>query len=77
MACMLMPLFQIHKQIGNAVPVPLAHTLGKSLGKALVSKWLQDRASEEPEESENACSDDDSGGSVSESRSIGTVSEIL
>ncbi|KAG6854702.1 hypothetical protein C0991_002414 [Blastosporella zonata] len=31
------------RQIGNAVPVPLALHLGKSLGKALLQDWAKDR----------------------------------
>jgi len=30
-----------HRQIGNAVPVPLALALGKELGKALTRYWIQ------------------------------------
>lgn len=57
------------------MPVPLAYVLGKSLGKALVAKWLQDR-SEEPEGSKNTLSDDISNDSFSDV-SVGTHSEIL
>ena len=35
---MLTLLFQILKQIGNAVPVPLSYALGKGLGLALISQ---------------------------------------
>ncbi|TDL25000.1 S-adenosyl-L-methionine-dependent methyltransferase [Rickenella mellea] len=31
------------RQIGNAVPVPLAMALGKMIGRAAVEAWLQDR----------------------------------
>ncbi|KIJ27818.1 hypothetical protein M422DRAFT_37561, partial [Sphaerobolus stellatus SS14] len=37
----------IHRQIGNAVPVPLAYALGKSLGEALIKKWKQDTVVDE------------------------------
>lgn len=32
-------LDDIHKQIGNAVPVPLARALGRSIGVAILEKW--------------------------------------
>jgi len=39
-----------HRQIGNAVPVPLALALGKELGKALIKYWnTQDSREESPE----------------------------
>ena len=31
--------FQQYKQIGNAVPVPLALALGRELGKAFIKHW--------------------------------------
>ncbi|KAJ8522382.1 hypothetical protein ONZ45_g1036 [Pleurotus djamor] len=38
-----------HKQIGNAVPVPLAMALGKSLGDALVKDWSRQERDGSPE----------------------------
>ena len=29
----------MHRQIGNAVPLPLAHALGRQLRKVLYQKW--------------------------------------
>ena len=29
----------MHRQIGNAVPLPLAHALGRELRKVLYNKW--------------------------------------
>ncbi|KAF8495303.1 hypothetical protein JB92DRAFT_2993870 [Gautieria morchelliformis] len=55
----------IHKQIGNAVPVPLAHALGKSLGKALVDQWLQAGTCNDREDCKNTVADDDSDGQSS------------
>ena len=31
--------YQIHRQIGNAVPLPVAHALGRELRKVLYQKW--------------------------------------
>lgn len=36
-------LAQQLRQIGNAVPVPLALALGKELGKALLKMWRQEK----------------------------------
>ncbi|KAF8590035.1 S-adenosyl-L-methionine-dependent methyltransferase [Ramaria rubella] len=47
-------LDDIHTQIGNAVPVPLACALGKSLGKALVTRWLQENLDEGESDKEDA-----------------------
>jgi len=33
---------QFHRQIGNAVPVPLALALGKSLGESLLKTWAEE-----------------------------------
>ena len=43
-ACLVIALIfcQQHRQIGNAVPVPLALALGKALGRALIKKWKKD-----------------------------------
>jgi DNA (cytosine-5)-methyltransferase 1 len=30
---------KIHRQIGNAVPLPVAHALGRQLRKSLFQKW--------------------------------------
>ncbi|GJE87065.1 BAH and Dcm domain-containing protein [Phanerochaete sordida] len=38
------------RQIGNAVPVPLARALGKELGKALLKTWREEDAAGEPME---------------------------
>ena len=29
----------MHRQIGNAVPIPVAHALGRELRKVLYNKW--------------------------------------
>ncbi|KIP09557.1 hypothetical protein PHLGIDRAFT_116344 [Phlebiopsis gigantea 11061_1 CR5-6] len=34
------------RQIGNAVPVPLASALGRSIGKVLTSRWIEEDARE-------------------------------
>ena len=33
----------MHRQIGNAVPLPLGAALGQELRAALYRKWLKDR----------------------------------
>lgn len=40
---------QQHRQIGNAVPVPLALALGKSLGQALLQTWQEKAREGSPE----------------------------
>jgi hypothetical protein len=32
----------MHRQIGNAVPLPVAHALGRELRKVLYNKWKVD-----------------------------------
>jgi site-specific DNA-cytosine methylase len=39
---------QQHRQIGNAVPVPLALALGKSLGEALLKTWANEERAGSP-----------------------------
>ena len=34
----------MHRQIGNAVPIPVARALGRELRDALYKKWLARRA---------------------------------
>jgi len=33
----------MHRQIGNAVPIPLAHALGRRLRKSLFTRWKTQR----------------------------------
>jgi DNA (cytosine-5)-methyltransferase 1 len=33
----------MHRQIGNAVPWPVAMAIGRELRKVLVKKWLKER----------------------------------
>jgi DNA (cytosine-5)-methyltransferase 1 len=33
----------MHRQIGNAVPWPVAMAIGRELKKVLVKKWLKER----------------------------------
>ena len=33
----------MHRQIGNAVPIPLAHALGRQLRKSIFQKWKTQR----------------------------------
>jgi len=33
----------MHRQIGNAVPIPLAHALGRELRKSLFKRWQNQR----------------------------------
>lgn len=33
---------QLHKQIGNAVPWPLAEALGRELQKSMHAKWMEE-----------------------------------
>lgn len=40
------------------MPVPLARALGKSLGTALVARWLQERGSEDTEAFTDSIADD-------------------
>lgn len=40
---------QQHRQIGNAVPVPLAMALGKALGDALLKMWQEEDRVGSPE----------------------------
>lgn len=44
-------LLQMQRQIGNAVPWPVAQALGRELRDAMVKKWTEDQ--------ENAISIDD------------------
>jgi DNA (cytosine-5)-methyltransferase 1 len=34
----------MHRQIGNAVPLPVGNALGRELGMALFKKWKKDKA---------------------------------
>jgi len=40
---------QQQRQIGNAVPVPLALALGKSLGEVLLKTWEEEDRAGSPE----------------------------
>ena len=40
---------QQHRQIGNAVPVPLALALGKALGEVLLKTWQEEEREGSPE----------------------------
>lgn len=33
----------MHRQIGNAVPLPLGHALGRELEVALMKRWKESR----------------------------------
>jgi len=33
----------MHRQIGNAVPLPVGHALGRELREALFTKWIAQR----------------------------------
>lgn len=44
---------QQHRQIGNAVPVPLALALGKELGKALIKLWKQQEEREDEDRAQS------------------------
>jgi len=33
----------MHRQIGNAVPLPVGHALGRELREALFTKWITQR----------------------------------
>jgi site-specific DNA-cytosine methylase len=45
----LHPRVKQHRQIGNAVPVPLAMALGKSLGEVLLKTWQEEDRAGSPE----------------------------
>jgi len=58
---------QMHRQIGNAVPLPVAHALGRELRKVLYHKWkanldeairIDDEDEDEPEEHHLGIADD-------------------
>ena len=38
------PLLQMHRQIGNAVPIQLGAALGYEVNKALYNKWCAEEA---------------------------------
>jgi len=42
LSSLLMRILQQIRQIGNAVPVPLALALGKELGVALIQAWKEE-----------------------------------
>jgi len=33
----------MHRQIGNAVPLPVGHALGRELREALFTRWIEQR----------------------------------
>ena len=49
----------MHRQIGNAVPLPVGHALGRELREALFTKWVAQREQAiEIEDDENTDNDD-------------------
>jgi len=57
----------MHRQIGNAVPIPVAHALGRELRKVLYQKWkanldeaiwIDDDNEDEPDEHHLGIADD-------------------
>ena len=46
LSSLLMKTLQQIRQIGNAVPVPLALALGKELGVALIQAWKEELENE-------------------------------
>ena len=49
----------MHRQIGNAVPLPVGHALGRELREALFNKWIAQREQAiEIEDDEDTDNDD-------------------
>ena len=61
----------MHRQIGNAVPLPVAHALGRELRKVLYNKW-KDNLDEAIWIDDD---DDDGGGEGSEHLRIAVTSD--